>query len=176
MSTLFLIGNGFDLSCGMKTRYADVYNSYCKLQDSDSEVIKQFKQDISSSYENWSDFEEGMAEYAKTLDSEEVFVECIKDFRNFLQKYLKQEENKFNEYVVANEELQPLLIKEMRKSLSEYYIGITPRVTKIVNNINKRYGNRIDCISFNYTSVFDNMMSMAFDTDNTFHIHCRCRC
>ena len=171
MSTLFLIGNGFDLSSGIKTRYVDVYNSYCIPLDSDSEIIKQFKNNISSNYENWSAFEEGMAEYAKTLDSEDVFVECIKDFRIFLQKYLKQEENKFNEYVSANEELKPLLIEEMRSSILDYYLGMTPRITNIVKEINKRNFSRTDCISFNYTSVFDNLMKLAFDTEKTFHIH-----
>lgn len=28
MCVLSLIGSGFDLCCGMKTRYVDVYNSY----------------------------------------------------------------------------------------------------------------------------------------------------
>ena len=28
MSTLFLIGNGFDVNCGMKTKYTDVYEGY----------------------------------------------------------------------------------------------------------------------------------------------------
>ena len=64
MSTLFLIGNGFDLSCGMKTLYKHVYNSYCIPLESDTELIKKFKNNISSDYRTWSDFEEGMAEYA----------------------------------------------------------------------------------------------------------------
>lgn len=29
MNILYLIGNGFDVSLGMKTRYADFYDAYC---------------------------------------------------------------------------------------------------------------------------------------------------
>ena len=30
MSVTFILGNGFDLSLGLKTRYADVYEEYVK--------------------------------------------------------------------------------------------------------------------------------------------------
>ena len=171
MSTIFLIGNGFDLSCGMKTRYIDVYNSYCKPLESDTEIIRKFKKDISSDYKNWSDFEEGMAEYAKTLASEDEFVECIKNFRNYLQKYLKQEENVFKESVSNNEELKTALIDEMRKSIFEYYSNMTPRISNIVKDLDYRYGSKINFISFNYTSAFDKLMNLALETKSVFHIH-----
>ena len=172
MSTVFLIGNGFDLSCGMKTRYIDVYNSYCKPLESDTEIIRKFKKDISSDYKNWSDFEEGMAEYAKTLNSEDEFVECIKNFRNYLQTYLKQEENRFNESIANNEELKTALIDETRKSILEFYSGMTPRITNIVKDINHNYGSKTSFISFNYTNTFDNLIKLVFNTDvDIFHIH-----
>lgn len=64
MSTLFLIGNGFDLNCGMKTRYFDVYKGYVK-ESSSSEIIKNFKERITSNIENWGDFEMAMADMLK---------------------------------------------------------------------------------------------------------------
>ena len=71
MSTVFLIGNGFDLSCGMKTRYTDMYKDYCKTNEGDSTLIKQFKQDISNNeYDTWADFELGMADYVSKLSNE----------------------------------------------------------------------------------------------------------
>lgn len=171
MSTVFLIGNGFDLSCGMKTRYEHVYNSYCIPLESDTELIKKFKNNISSDYKTWSDFEEGMAEYAKSLDSEDDFVECIKDFRNYLQKYLKQEENRFNESIENNAELKPLLIEEMRKSILDYYSGMTPRISNMVKDLNNKYSPRLSFISFNYTNAFDNLINLTFDKEDIFHIH-----
>ena len=171
MSILFLIGNGFDLSCGMKTRYENVYDSYCKIGESDSEIIRKFKKEISSDYKNWSDFEEGMARYAADLDSEVDFIECIKDFRNYLQKYLKQEENKFIEYVSNNEDIKPLLIEEMRKSVLDYYSKMTPRISNIIKDIHTRSSNNTNFISFNYTNTFDYLINLAFGTEKVFHIH-----
>ena len=31
--TLFLIGNGFDLNCGMNTRFSDVYNMLIQIRN-----------------------------------------------------------------------------------------------------------------------------------------------
>ena len=171
MSTLFLIGNGFDLSCGMKTRYENVYDSYCKIGESDSEIIRKFKKEISSDYKNWSDFEEGMARYANSLDSEDAFVECIKDFRNYLQNYLKQEENTFIEYVNNNEDVKPLLIEEMRKSVFDFHSNMTPRISNLIKDINNRTSNNYNFISFNYTNTFDYLSKLAFNTEEIFHIH-----
>ena len=132
MSTVFLIGNGFDLSCGMKTRYVDVYNTYCPLHESDTEKIQKFKKEISEDYKTWSDFEEGMAEYAKSLDSEDTFVKCIKSFRNHLQMYLRQEEIRFNESIADNEELKFVIKEEMRKSILDFSSGMIPRITDMM--------------------------------------------
>lgn len=32
MNITFLIGNGFDLNCGLKSKYSDVYDQYCSTQ------------------------------------------------------------------------------------------------------------------------------------------------
>jgi len=43
MNIVFIIGNGFDLNLGLKTKYTDVYKDYCKTSTSDSELIRRFK-------------------------------------------------------------------------------------------------------------------------------------
>lgn len=171
MNTVFLIGNGFDLACGLKTRYKDVYNSYCKVLDSDSELIKKFKEDISSDYENWSDFEEGMAEYAKKLQNEDEFVESIKDFRNYLQVYLKQEESKFKKYISENNGVKSSLAHEMKKSVEEYYAGITPDIFRCIKDMKIKGVNDVRFISFNYTTVFDVLLQETLMLGNVLHIH-----
>ena len=45
MNVTFLIGNGFDLACGMKTRYSDVYERYIKTPSA-TPIIEQFKDDL----------------------------------------------------------------------------------------------------------------------------------
>ena len=41
-SITFMIGNGFDLACGLKSRYTDTYEGYVS-SDSSSPVIEKFK-------------------------------------------------------------------------------------------------------------------------------------
>ena len=86
MGTLFLIGNGFDVNCGMKTKYTDVYDGYIK-EASSTDVIKTFKENISADYKTWGDFEMSMAEYAKNLNSESEFLECIRDFAGYMEQH-----------------------------------------------------------------------------------------
>ena len=51
-NVLFLIGNGFDLNCGLKSRYIDAYNYYCSKTSNNSEVIKKFKKELGI-YDKW---------------------------------------------------------------------------------------------------------------------------
>lgn len=48
---MFLIGNGFDVNCGMKTRYTDVYNGYVK-EETATKNLQRFKETISGDIEN----------------------------------------------------------------------------------------------------------------------------
>ena len=59
MKITFLIGNGFDISCGMKSSYKDVCNVY-KHTYSDNKVLQNFKDEIS----DWGDFEMELAAHA----------------------------------------------------------------------------------------------------------------
>lgn len=43
MQITFLIGNGFDIGIGLKTRYEDFYKEYCIIRENDNDNIKNFK-------------------------------------------------------------------------------------------------------------------------------------
>lgn len=92
--TLFLIGNGFDLNCGMNTRFSDVYKEYVN-SDSKSPIIEAFKREISSDIDRWSDFEMEMCDYAQSLKTEKEFVECVRDFSVYMREYLGREQKLF---------------------------------------------------------------------------------
>ena len=51
MNTLFLIGNGFDLSLGLPTDYKSFYKYYLTTNSS-SAVIEALKRNISSDFDN----------------------------------------------------------------------------------------------------------------------------
>lgn len=174
----FIIGNGFDLSLGMKTKYTDVYADYIKSPSS-SDIIANFKKELKSkeanNYEKWSDFEMGMAEYAKTLPSEEVFVKCVRDFKGYMVQHLQEENNRAIEWIRANVNNQAMM-SELSRSLEQFYDGLIP------NDVNKmkammRKSNIVrDYITFNYTTSLDEFLVASvrhnkFLESTPIHIH-----
>lgn len=92
MNITFLIGNGFDLACGLKTRYVDVYKKYCETE-SPNENIRNFKKSILQDKDiNWTDFEMALPKWGEKLNNFSNFQECILDFTVFLDDYLKEQE------------------------------------------------------------------------------------
>ena len=95
MNVTFLIGNGFDLNCGLKSSYFDIYEEYKNPKEGDSEIIRSFKKDLWDNIDRWGDFEVAMAEYMRTFKSEKDFLECLRDFKAFTENYLQEEEKQY---------------------------------------------------------------------------------
>ncbi len=173
MSTVFLIGNGFDLNCGLKTAYTDVYAEYIKVS-SDNPVISRFKAEIESNYDNWCDFEKGMAEYAGKLESEDELLVCLRDFRSFLNSYLLRIENYFLRIMNFSLDIREAIEYECISSIKGFYKGITNHLTtKIEQSIPLMLGN-ISFISFNYTTVLDQILRFTYEgkeIPEIIHIH-----
>lgn len=153
MSTLFLIGNGFDLNCGMKTSYRNVYDKYIQ-QPSSTKCISEFKDILYRDIDNWGDFEMSMAGYAACLKSEEEFLECVRDFAAYMESYLVKEMNKFNEFI-KDKEVYSKVKDEISSSLSNFYKGISHNVDRTMGNRGASYISEMYAVSFNYTDVFD---------------------
>ena len=70
MNVTFILGNGFDLNCGLRSSYNDVIKKYIQHSATDrvleNPAVERFKrkieEDISRDSKLWSDFECGMAE------------------------------------------------------------------------------------------------------------------
>lgn len=83
MSTLFMVDNGFDINCGMKTSYRDVYEKYIR-EDSTTDATKQFKKTLQAILTcgvilKWP------WEYAEQLVREVEFIESVRDFVAFME-------------------------------------------------------------------------------------------
>ena len=175
---VFLIGNGFDLNCGLKSRYKDAYEYYLNKTNDDSEIIKKFKKDLRDNHENWSDFEMGISNYAKNLSSENELIECIRDFRKSLKEYLTSEETNFYDFINTLEGIKPQINNETNRSLKSFYKGISNNISRSIYEITE-----INFITFNYTSVLDNLIyfknlfpgdnqfKMGIDNNTVIHIH-----
>ena len=65
MTVTFMIGNGFDINCGIKCSYRDVCAGYSKTE-SKSELIAEFKKNIDKDLDTWADFEMAMNKHIFT--------------------------------------------------------------------------------------------------------------
>ena len=159
----FLIGNGFDLACGLRSKFTHTYDEYVKSA-SKNDNIRRFKQCINSDIPTWADFEMKMADYAKTLPDERAFIECINDYKEFLNRYLLREQGRFNESLAFDITVADAARKEMEKSIDNFYDGITPNDRRIITSVLS--WPRVYCfISFNYTTVLDYLVRSVFTTE-----------
>lgn len=156
MNTLFLIGNGFDLNLGLKTRYSDFYREYIKVKSND-EHINKLKKSITTSIENWSDMEIALGNFTSQVKTKDDFLKVHDDIGDHLAEYLKTEEKNFNydlldkskflqsisspeNFLNVNEENEIIKFKETWKSTSIWKINI---------------------INFNYTETIEEMLGKS---------------
>lgn len=169
MNVTFLIGNGFDLNCGLKSSYHDIYLEYIK-QPSSSDVIANFKKDLWDKIDNWGDFEVAMAGYMKSFKTEKEFLECLRDFVAYLEKHLTDEEKQYTD--IRSDRIKSVVIEEMNRSLTEFHKGVTHDLDRLLVKDADIYA-----IVFNYTKVFDTFQGLKSSTDtpvtikDTIHIH-----
>ena len=174
-SVLFILGNGFDLNLKMNTRYKDVYAGYVK-EESTSETVKKFKEDLKKSekccYEKWSDFEIGMAEYAKGLNNENELIECVRDFKRYMVSHLKNEDSKFKKRIDPINKFSGIGTA-MYKSLTEFQNAFIPSVkNKIGRMLNIEDVDRdINFVTFNYTNTLEELLNKCSRRNRVIHIH-----
>ena len=181
MNITFLIGNGFDLNLGMKTAYNDIYPKYIKT-DSATENIAKFKKMLEAeeacNYKTWADFEMGMANHIDIFDSENDFIECVRDFKQFLGQQLLFENDNCKTLLLSDTLPRSVCIKETKNTFENFYIGQTPNVVNHINDIieshkQMKIGIDYNIISFNYTEVFDSIINETnlYYKNGFFHIN-----
>lgn len=159
----FLIGNGFDLACGLNSRYKDTYKGYTGSPSS-SDVIKSFKDNIEEDIETWADFEMALAEYARKFEKEEDLIECIRDYKAYLIWYLKRERENFYSFLQNNADKRDALIQEMIPFLVCFFRDLTKNDRDAIWSALTNSYPPISCqfLSFNYTDIFDELEKQAF--------------
>ena len=103
MNVLFLLGNGFDLQLGLKTRYEHFYEYY-KKQPSTNQLVADVKGQINDYLNgkdsdlpsvNWADLELALGQYTSVLQSYDDLRTVFLNINTELMKYLKQQERMF---------------------------------------------------------------------------------
>lgn len=99
MQILYIIGNGFDLNLDLKTSYNDFYQHY-KNVTSDNINVQKLKENISKTYDSWSDLELALGSYTQHLDKIKEFDDILYDIGSELSNYLRIEEQKLENYEI----------------------------------------------------------------------------
>jgi hypothetical protein len=161
MKIAFLIGNGFDISLKLKTRYSDFYEHYIKV-NSKTKLIEAFKNSLAlqmKDTDKWSDLELALGDYLEVLANLEEFDDLIGDIRFELSEYLKKVQDHFN--------------SEMRDKLSSYKLlehllcpemFLKGRSHEALRAFYGIYGQKpvsVDVITFNYTNILEQILDIA---------------
>lgn len=152
MRVLYLIGNGFDLAQGIKTRYSDFYEAKIKSLPEEESIIGKLRNSITENTETWSDMEKGLGRFTAEMGGIDDLDNTYRFLRDNLRDYLKEEQAKL---IVT-----PKSVAANRKLLLQPGVGLPPESIDAINNYvanNKRNNKILDIniISFNYTDVVE---------------------
>ena len=173
MNITFMAGNGFDINCGMKCTYRDVYKEYVTTP-SNADVIASFKKRIRSDLDTWADFETAMAADMVNYQSESDFLSCLRDFKSFLNGHLLREQSQLHQKL-KNPFVYGAVKDEMRDSLESFYNGISHNVSYDIEESLKQIPINYYVVSFNYTDIFEQILRyvIKIGSDRVVHIHGR---
>lgn len=155
MNITFLIGNGFDLSLGLNTRYHDFYDWYCRRPSGDP-VVDSFKAELARGKNTlWADFELGLGRMAGEygMERQEAFFDCYDDAQEKLAEYLAREEGR-----VDDGQNKDRLAQMLRDSLPNYYEELQAETREAYGELFRRRNGEqwnIRFLSFNYTRLLD---------------------
>lgn len=170
MEILYLIGNGFDLNLGLKTSYSDFYKYLSnEKSDNDSAIVSQFKKDINTKPNNWSDLELALGKFTSKISTVEDANELHDYLIDKLAEYLsaiedswsvaESEKSKFITYLLrptTGNRILPVENGEI-SSYKEKWRSTSPWVTNIItfnytNSIEKILDNNMPITLGNYYS------------------------
>lgn len=159
MKVTYLIGNGFDLSLGLKTSYADFIKIYEKTGFHD-ECIRILKDSIGKDPESWADAEVAMGRIAKRFTGETAvkdYLRCHSDFVNELSKYLDNQQRLFHA-----QDFESDIIKGFKRATACFYKHLYPNILSIERVFEKNRASNweFQFLSFNYTTTLDSCIDL----------------
>lgn len=153
MNITFLIGNGFDINLGLKTRYTDFYPFYLSKEHCDL-----LSNAISDNYKRWADLEIALGQFLSelTFDDVDEFLDSKGVLENDLAEYLRSEEQCFK-----LSDKTPC--SDFSKKLAEFYKEFSAKDQTEYTSWQKSINGpiRYQFISFNYTDALDRIVFQA---------------
>lgn len=154
MNITFLIGNGFDLNMGLKTRYTDFYRYY--MEHNPNDIISK---SISNDYELWADLEIGLGAFLEKIDETQIeeFLDSKRNLEKMLSEYLTLQNQRVslpNESAIAEE-----FKKKTTGFFDDFNASNKDDYKKAIANIRETINYSF--ITFNYTDVLDKIILAA---------------
>ena len=158
MRVLHLIGNGFDINLGLKTKYHDFYDYYIRVESNNAKIAQlkeHLQQDIKGQYDYWSDLEIAMGKYTQNFSTFEEMEIVYNDLNNNLRSYIQSIEQK-NEIIGIDKNKLIVDLAHPERYLTKRYEN------EIINFINRVGTNHrsTSIISFNYTKTIEKILDM----------------
>ncbi len=158
MNVTFLIGNGFDINLGLRTKYTDFIEIYREIQPQDNEIIKKFKGNIiKKNLPHWSDAELAFGEATSSISENftvEDFCYCHTHFCTTLAEYLRSEQKR----LVLNKENLPVISSKFSKAVNNFTLGFRTVQSDQIRALISSYTRgaiSFNFIDFNYTDSLD---------------------
>lgn len=148
MNILYVLGNGFDIAQGLKTKYRDFYPYYISHNSSHSEIIKSMCNEINENICSWSDMEVAFGKYTANIPKENI-EEVFYNISDSLREYLINEQKRFD--------LTQMKLSKIEHNLMHPYMPLYSRdYSEIQGQMDcERKSHTIDIVTFNYTDVLD---------------------
>ena len=191
MNITFLIGNGFDVNLGLKTRYVDFYKYYVNKETPDAlDAVKRFKSEINDFIKaetkkqdeamiDWRDLEVALGKWTPNLKAEEVEPLYL-DIIDSLRDYLINEFKYFDASAFSSQDFLKFLLDPITgnfsrvemEAIKSFWNGFSS--PDLVNVINFNYTHTIERLaSYKVPGqpIGDSIVGHKSILQNIFHIH-----
>lgn len=161
MKIVLLVGNGFDIGLGLKTKYTDFVTWYLdRDKESNGDEVGNLKKWIKRDMVNWSDAEMAFAHapFKRLASGNKKFnrflFDLLKSFKESLRKYLRIAESEFH-YERITPEIRSVFRCNVISSIIE---GISPESRMILQEKFAKENNELTVLNFNYTKTLDKLI------------------
>lgn len=153
---LYIIGNGFDIQHGLKSRYWD-FKEY--IDNTDKQLVEKLEEYFGSDA-LWSDFEETLA----YLDTEQIVDECM----GYLQPYSAEDwsDAYHHDYQYEVQQRINLITDTLKQRFTEWILQLRLPKNAIENMV---VDKNATFINFNYTDTLERLYKVT--QDQIFYIH-----
>ena len=152
MKITYLIGNGFDLHFGLKTRYRDFYNYYIKQRCTD-ERISNLRNCLINDASMWSDLECALGALTQKSSNAGDFIAFLEDMNRALADFFNIVVQQF----VIEEQQKQKVLNDM-VHFEKYFINSNAQ-RKVYNFMPCTEAYKINFIVFNYTDTLEKIIA-----------------